>query len=165
MNGSAKGANAAGQIQLVWPFRLCVLAAIIAADYFAGTSLFSSSRMEPLFYPIFRSLFHISEASQLYDYLSALRHAVHSLEYFVLFLLAVWLVGLRPLPALLFCVLLAVADEGHQYFLPDRTCSLRDLNFDTVGAATAWVLTIAARRLRSAPHLQTVVTMPRVDRQ
>jgi len=46
-------------------------------------------------------------------------------------------------------VLLAAADEGHQYFIPDRSCSLLDLALDWAGAVTAFILVAAARRLRS----------------
>ena len=135
--------------------RLCLFVAVVALIYWFGTSLFSAARMEPVFYPLFRSLFHASAPIQLFDYLTIVRLTAHYMEYFVLFLLLVWLLGLRPMSALILCVLLAAADEGHQYFLPDRSCSLRDLNYDAAGAATAFVLTIAAKRLRAAAHPQT----------
>jgi VanZ family protein len=153
-----KPAERAGPMRLKWPLRLCLFVAAIAVVYWLGTSLFSAARMKPLFYPLFSSLFHTNAEGPLFHYLSIVRWTAHYLEYFTLFLLLVWLLGLRPLTALVLCVVLAAADEGHQYFLPDRTCSLRDLSFDAVGAATAFVLTIAARRLRTAtpPETRTV---------
>jgi VanZ family protein len=154
MEESQEPASSIGGTRLTWPWRLCLLALALAVVYWLGTSLFSAVRMEPLFYPFFRAMFHVGEPGQLFHYLSLVRWTAHCLEYFALFMLLVWLVGLRPLTALLFCVILAGADEGHQYFLPDRSCSLRDLTLDAAGAATAFILTIAARRLRAAPRLQ-----------
>ncbi|HKD66844.1 MAG TPA: VanZ family protein [Candidatus Binataceae bacterium] len=142
-----------GLMGLGFASRLCLFVAFIAGVYFLGTSLFSAHRMEPLFYPYFRSLFHVSAPGQLFYYLSVVRWIAHFLEYFTLFLLLSWLLGLRPLTALIVCLLIAGADEGHQYFLPDRSCSLRDLTLDMAGAATALLLTIAARYIRARPHL------------
>ncbi|HEV3112795.1 MAG TPA: VanZ family protein [Candidatus Binataceae bacterium] len=106
-------------MRLHWPLRLCLFVAVVAVIYLLGTSLFSAARMEPLFYPFFRSTFHISTPVQLFYYLSIVRWSAHYLEYFVLLLLLVWLVGLRPFTALVLCLLLAFVDEGHQSARPD----------------------------------------------
>lgn len=140
---------------LGWPMRLCLFAAVVAMVYFLGTSLFSAARMKPLFYPWFRSLFGASTEGQLLYYLSLVRWTGHYFQYFVLFLLLVWVLGLRPLTALIVCLVLSAADEGHQYFLPDRTCSLMDLKLDAAGAATAFILIAGSRRLRATSALQT----------
>ena len=155
MEESREPAGRIGSMRLQWPLRLCLFVAVVAMIYLLGTSLFSAARMEPLFYPFFRSTFHISTPGQLFYYLSIVRWTAHYLEYFVLLLLLVWLVGLRPFTALILCLLLALADEGHQYFLPDRTFSLFDLKLDAAGAVSAFFLTIAIRRLRVAPDLET----------
>lgn len=155
MDEIGKPAGRTGSMRLNWPLRLCLLAALVAVIYLLGTSLFSAARMKPLFYPYFRSLFHISAPDQLFYYLSIVRWTAHYVEYFVLLLFLVWLVGLRPITALLLCLLLALADEGHQYFLPDRSFGVLDLELDAAGAATAFVLTIAIRRLRAAPDPET----------
>lgn len=144
-------------MRLNWRLRLCLFVAVVVLVYWFGGSLFSAVRMEPLFYPFFRSLFHISAPGQLFYYLCIVRWIAHFLEYFFLFLLLVWLLGLRPSIALLLCLLLALADEGHQYFLPDRSFAVFDLELDAAGAATAFVLTIAATRLRAASHPETKV--------
>lgn len=39
------------------------------------------------------------------------------------------------LPALPFCVLYAISDEIHQYYVPGRSCRLYDIGIDTLGAA------------------------------
>jgi len=155
MEESREPTERTGSMRLSWPLRLCLLTAVVAVIYLLGTSLFSAARMKPLFYPYFRSLFHISAEGQLFYYLSIVRWTAHYVEYFVLLLFLVWLVGLRPITALLLCLLLALADEGHQYFLPDRSFTLLDLEIDAAGAATAFVLTIATRRLRATAHPET----------
>jgi VanZ family protein len=137
-----------------WRLKLAILTAVAALVYFLGTSLFSAARMEPLFYPYFRSLFHVSDSGQLFFYLSIVRWTAHFMEYFALCLLLVWIVGLRPFTAMVITVLLAAADEGHQYFLPDRTCSLLDLKYDWAGALIAFLLSLAVTRLRRAARVQ-----------
>jgi VanZ family protein len=151
-NGGEPGPRK-GLATLSWPVRLCVMIAVGALVYWLGTSWFSAARMEPLFYPYFRSLLHAQTPRELFYYLSLVRWTAHFMEYFVLFLLLAQLVGLRPLTALIVCTVLALADEGHQYFLPDRTCSLLDIKFDVAGAFTAFVLTLIVRRLRRAATL------------
>ncbi len=155
MAGTSNSAAGAARIRFGWPLRLGLFGAIVAIVYWLGTSLFSAARMEPLFYPLFRSWLHVTGDDQLFYYLSLVRWTAHFFQYFGLFLLLFWVLGLRPLTALILCVLLAVADEGHQYFLPDRSCSLLDIKLDAAGAATAFVLVVAARRIRVAPQLPT----------
>jgi VanZ family protein len=142
-------------IGLSRPQRLCLFVAVLALMYWLGTSLFSAARMQPLLYPFFRSRFHVSTAGQLFYYLSIVRWTAHYLQYFGLLVFLVWMLGLRPLTALLLCLLIALADEGHQYFLRDRSFSLFDLKLDAAGAATASILTVVTRRLRAAPHRES----------
>jgi VanZ family protein len=124
----------------------------LASIYFLGGSLFSAARMTLLFYPLMRLVFHVTDRNQLYYWLTVVRYAAHYMEYFVLFLVLTWLVRLRPLTALILCLILAVADEGHQYFLPDRTCSPRDIAWDSAGALTAYFLTIIAQATLAKLH-------------
>lgn len=144
-------------MRLNWPLRFGLFIAAMATVYCLGTSLFSAARMEPLFYPFFRSAFHTSDPGQLFHYLSVIRWTAHFMEYFVLFLLLAWLLGMRPAIALVICLLIALGDEGHQYFLPDRTFSTFDLRMDASGAFSALVLTTAIRRLRAARAPQAAV--------
>ncbi|HEY2105835.1 MAG TPA: VanZ family protein [Candidatus Binataceae bacterium] len=147
-----EAAGHSNAIRLGRPQRLCLFVAVVALMYWLGTSLFSAARMQPLFYPILRSWFHVSAAGQLFYYLSLVRWTAHYLQYFGLLVFLVWILGLRPLTALLLCLLIALADEGHQYFLRDRSFSLFDLKLDAAGAATAFILTIVTRRMRAAAH-------------
>lgn len=43
-------------------------------------------------------------------------------------------IDLRCLVALAFCTFYAITDEIHQYFIPGRSCELRDVCIDTLGA-------------------------------
>ncbi len=147
-SGGLSGKEGVMPSRPVWASRIFGVALIVAAVYFAGGSRFSTFRTQPLFDPIFASLFHTQDPDRLYVYFANLRYTVHFLEYFVMYLLAARLLGLRPRSALLLCIILAAADEGHQYFLPDRSCSSRDFSLDIAGAATA-LLTSAALSRRS----------------
>lgn len=131
-----------------WLTRVAALAALLGIVYLLGTSLFSAARMERLLYPLLGSWFHITDSAEQFHYLVALRLTAHYLEFFVLSLALVWIVGLRPFAAVIVSLLLAAADEGHQYLLPDRTFALRDLRYDAAGVLTAFVLAVAIRRLR-----------------
>jgi VanZ family protein len=130
--------------------------AALALVYFLGTSAFSAARMKLLIDPALKALFHPNSQTQLFVYDYSIRWTCHFLEYFAVFLFLVWALRLRPLTALILAVVLATADEGHQYFLPDRSFSLFDIKLDAAGAATAFVLTIAIgflrRSLRVAPR-------------
>lgn len=71
------------------------------------------------------------------------RKAAHFTEYLVLsaacfYALSSW--KIRPLwlygGLALFCILYAVSDEIHQYFVPGRSCQLQDIIIDSSGAVT-----------------------------
>lgn len=44
------------------------------------------------------------------------------------------------LPAAVIAILYAISDEIHQYFVPFRTATVRDVLIDTAGIATMWLL-------------------------
>ena len=85
-----------------------------------------------------------------------LRKAAHVAEYFVLALLLdrAWREGspLRPrwapLAAFVVAVLYSLTDEYHQTFVPERTASLFDCGFDSLGAALAARATARKQYLR-----------------
>jgi len=78
-----------------------------------------------------------------------LRLAAHVGEYLVLFLVLVGLPRLSATAALGLTVLAAAADEIHQYFVPTRTCSPRDLELDLAGALVGYLLYLLWRRWRT----------------
>ena len=53
----------------------------------------------------------------------------------------------RGLSALLFCILYASTDEIHQYFVPGRSCELRDVCIDTLGAIIGIILVTIVTKL------------------
>lgn len=53
----------------------------------------------------------------------------------------------RCLVAFGFCVFYAITDEIHQYFVPGRSCELRDVGIDSLGALTGILLTIIVIKL------------------
>jgi VanZ family protein len=106
--------------------------------------------MKNLTDPLLVAIFRGDSGTQLFFYDNFIRWTAHYLEYFVVFLFLVWALRLRPLTALVLAMALAIADEGHQYFLPDRTCSLFDIKLDAAGAATAFILTITIGFLRGS---------------
>jgi VanZ family protein len=134
--------------------RLLVFVAVVALIYFLGTSLFSNPKSAAL---VRWTLEHLSGHSSNYQiaiFNNWLRWTAHYLEFFVLFLmLAVWPLRLRPLTALIFVVALGAADEGHQYFIPDRSCTLFDFELDAAGAVSAFILTLTLRRVRGSPRV------------
>ncbi len=109
--------------------------------------------MRLLIDPVLAAIVRGDSGTQLLYYDNFIRWTAHYLEYFVVFLFLVWALRLRPLTALVVAVALAVADEGHQYFLPDRTCSLFDIKVDVAGAATAFLLTITIGFLHGSSRL------------
>jgi VanZ family protein len=131
--------------------RMLILAALIAGIYFLGTSLFSNRRSAALVQGTFNALHYGSSRDQITVFNNRLRWSAHYAEFFVLFvLLTVWPLRIRPLSAVILCVLLGAADEGHQYFIPGRSCSPFDLKLDSAGAVTAFILVLAARHWRGS---------------
>jgi VanZ family protein len=142
--------------------RMLIFAALIAVIYLLGTSLFSHAHSGALLQRTLNTLHYGSSSNQITMFNDWLRWSAHYLEFFLLFLiLAVWPLHFRPLSALLLCVLLAAADEGHQYFIPDRSCSLFDLELDSAGAVTAFILVAAAWRLRSRSRTAAAIAAGR----
>ncbi len=85
------------------------------------------------------------------------RKSAHFLEYFILGLLSAGVAttykdkkhSLNFVWAALFCVVYAISDELHQYFVPGRACRLLDVCIDSMGSifAVAFIalLTFAIR--------------------
>ncbi len=70
------------------------------------------------------------------------RKAAHFSEYFILSVLAYFAVpviksNVRYITAFVICVLYAVSDEIHQYFVPGRACRVLDICIDTLGILVA----------------------------
>ncbi len=94
-----------------------------------------------IFNPSFEKLTN-AEQNAIIDSLQTLvRKLGHFSEYFILGLLSANAVRTFPLSALwkwlaplIFCILYAVSDEVHQYFVPDRAMRFLDCCIDSSGA-------------------------------
>lgn len=83
------------------------------------------------------------------------RKAAHFSEYFILGVLA-FLVAIsvnkynckiRMVLSMAFCMLYAISDEIHQYFVPGRACRIGDVCIDTVGSIVAIFLMVILYKL------------------
>lgn len=75
------------------------------------------------------------------NYFGEIRKSAHFIEYLCLGILVInvvkdykklnfkWIII-----CILFCLLYSVSDEFHQYFVPGRSCELRDIIIDTCGS-------------------------------
>lgn len=55
-----------------------------------------------------------------------------------------WLLALSSIG---FTILYAISDEVHQIFVPNRTCTLSDVCFDSLGAILGWAFALLTLRL------------------
>ena len=94
--------------------------------------------------------------NSLYDMLSVMDHYVrktaHFLEYALLGVLVCRALGIDVKKkahllgaALAFCSLYAVTDELHQYFVPGRSCQIKDVMIDSSGCSDRHLLLYAGR--------------------
>lgn len=66
-----------------------------------------------------------------------IRKLAHFTEYFILGMLAYNLIhncNKKVYIAIIICVLYAISDEFHQWFVPGRSCQLLDILIDSMGA-------------------------------
>ena len=148
LNGRYFCPNMTAQLTSVSSRAIAITVAVLAAlmVYLLGTGLFSFQWSGALLHHGLQAL-AISLPPETERWLNInLRLAAHVGQYFVLFFVLAWLPSLSPTSVLGLTVLAAVADEVHQYFVPSRTCSPRDLELDLAGALAAYVLYLMWRR-------------------
>ncbi len=93
-------------------------------------------------YPKFRDMSLLEKTSFLETVMLPIRKLAHFTLYFVLGLfsslffvtLKKYTIYIKSSISFLFCVLYAASDEIHQYFVPNRACSFRDILIDSAGA-------------------------------
>lgn len=109
-----------------------------------------------LIYPGF-SEFSAEKQSEIMHLTSFLvRKTAHFLEYFVLGMLSALLVATykeyacktRVFIAAFFCVLYAIGDEIHQYFVPGRSCELRDVLIDFCGILFGMLILFIIKKIK-----------------
>lgn len=54
--------------------------------------------------------------------------------------------------SIIFCILYAISDEVHQYFVPGRSCEVRDILIDTSGSAVGIWLYLFTKKIRRRLH-------------
>ena len=76
------------------------------------------------------------------------RKSAHFIAYMILGIILILLllqfnnINKKPQIALLLCVVYAISDEFHQFFVPGRACQARDVAIDSLGSLTGIVLVL-----------------------
>lgn len=74
------------------------------------------------------------------------RKTAHFLEYLILGLLTYFSLSTlqsykyKKITCMIFCVIYAISDEIHQYFVPGRACRIKDVIIDATGVAASLIL-------------------------
>ncbi len=126
---------------LFWMFLIFFMSSQTAAESSATSGGFSRLLFE-LIYPKFRSFDAERQLEILQEFSFLIRKAAHFVLYAVLGVLSSCAVisynklyiKIRVCISLVICVLYSVSDEIHQYFVPGRSCEIRDVVIDTAGA-------------------------------
>ncbi len=85
-----------------------------------------------------------------HEYIESLQFIVRKAAHFAVFAVlgvlgaaAAYSFKVNRLAAFIYCVLFAASDEIHQYFVPGRSCELRDFLIDLAGAAAGIIVAAA----------------------
>lgn len=113
------------------------------------------------FYPKFGDISGEKQETIISSFQFIARKSAHFLIYVVLGNLSLLAVisykglkfSVRPLIAAAICLIYAASDEFHQYFVPGRSCELRDMCIDFSGAVTGILLLLLI--IRSIKPLRT----------
>lgn len=100
------------------------------------------------FFHKFGSLSSEQQSNTVYIITFIVRKTAHFLEYFILGLLSGFVSAtykqnryiLKAVLTFAFCLLFAVSDEIHQYFIPGRACRFTDICIDAAGSVIAITL-------------------------
>lgn len=142
------------KINIIFCFLLIVWMAfifIMSMQSAEQSSQFSGGIVSRLIAALFRdfSLLTLQQQGNITSIVTfVVRKAAHFSEYFILCVLACLTMKIyeakkqkiKSLVIFLFCLLYAVSDEIHQYFVPGRACRLFDVFVDAIGILTALVL-------------------------
>lgn len=118
-----------------------------------STGWFSGERTGYVFLPLLRFLLPWASLADLVALHGVVRKLAHFVEYLVLGILVYRALDESPgfgpriaLRALALCAALALVDEGHQYFVANRTAAWQDCLIDASGAAAGLGLLGMRRR-------------------
>ncbi|HUO05064.1 MAG TPA: VanZ family protein [Candidatus Binataceae bacterium] len=100
-----------------------------------STTWFSAANTSRVIEPIFGMLFPAMTPAAI----GVCHVLTRKLAHFTIYAVLYWLLARGPLAgrpglALLLCVIFALTDEGHQYFVMGRNASLYDVGLDSSGA-------------------------------
>ena len=113
-----------------------------------------------VFYPDFDQMTEIEQQELLDNF--PIRKMAHFSAYFLLGILVLDAIityrklslKLRCLFSAAVCVIFAVSDEIHQYFVPGRSCEIRDMLIDASGALLAILIVALFCRFSKKIHLK-----------
>ena len=140
------GKNFAARILSCTAVLLCMTAIFLFscqnADQSSSVSGSFIAKIAFIAYPDFHTMTPVKQDSVIESMQSAVRTAAHASIYCLLGILAaVALITFDNPPlkvfllAALFCLLYAISDEFHQYFVPGRSMQLQDVLTDLAGSA------------------------------
>ena len=78
-----------------------------------------------------------------------IRKLAHFTEYFILGLLTynmIYSYNKKAYISIIICILYAISDEIHQYFVPGRSCQIMDMTIDTLGSLLGIYLLLFIKR-------------------
>lgn len=113
--------------------------------YFSNQSGNISQSKSDIFVDLFSKIFNDLSYDSLKNLSFLIRKLAHIFLYFILYLLS-YNVFKNKKYSFLFCLIFAITDEVHQYFIPGRSCEIRDILFDTSGAFLGY-LTIFLKKV------------------
>jgi len=79
-----------------------------------------------------------------------IRKSAHFTEYFILGLLVQNMIdnyNKKTFLSIIICILYAISDEIHQYFVPGRSCQIMDMTIDTLGSLLGIYLLLSIKKI------------------
>lgn len=115
------------------------------ADQSSAVSNVFVEKFISILYPKYNDLSLAYQTNIISVFTQIIRKSAHFFEYFILGVLSQlsvitfkkYKILLRAMISTGFCVLYAVSDEIHQYFVPGRACRIGDILIDSMGSILA----------------------------
>ena len=125
----------------IWMILIFYMSSQTATESSATSGGFSRILFK-IIYPKFESFDAAAQKEIIEDFSFLIRKSAHFILYTVLGIFSYCAViaynklyiRIRIFISFIICVLYSVSDEIHQYFVPGRSCELRDVAIDTAGA-------------------------------
>ncbi len=145
-------------LTLIW----CAVIFVFSAQNAGASSETSGSFIENVcdfIVPEFDSFTGDQRESLVEELQFFVRKSAHFTAYFILGILVYNSIRPRKKPArfiipVFFAFIYACSDELHQYFVPGRSCELRDICIDTLGAAAGTAASLAVSSVFSKKRIK-----------